>query len=78
MSDFFLAVPIGLYSGLWIELKVGNGKLSVEQSRFLFRKNERGYIALAAWGFEAAKQLILSYLKDYIAERDKIELKNSI
>jgi len=63
VADFFLALPCGIYHGLWIELKVGNGKLSVEQSAFLYRKNQRGYLAIAIWGFEAAKEVILNYLK---------------
>lgn len=63
VADFFLALPCGLYHGLWIELKVGKGKLSVEQSEFLFRKNQRGYLAIAIWGHDAAKEVILNYLK---------------
>lgn len=62
VADFFLAIPNNLYHGLWIELKVGKGKLSIEQSEFLFRKNQRGYLAIAVWGFEAAKEVILNYL----------------
>jgi hypothetical protein len=78
VADFFLAIPIDLYSGLWIELKVGKGKLSVEQSEFLFRKNKRGYIATACWGFDAAKDVILNYLKPYIANREGIDLISCI
>ena len=63
VADFFLALPCGLYHGLWIELKVGKGKLSIEQSEFLFRKNQRGYLAIAIWGHDAAKEVILNYLK---------------
>ncbi len=62
VSDFFLALPCGLYHGLWIELKVGKGKLTIEQSYFLHRKCERGYLALAVWGFEAAQEVIKTYL----------------
>ena len=76
VADFFLAFPIGDYSGLWIELKVGKGKLSIEQSKFLFRKNERGYLSIAVWGFEAAKEVILNYLKEYIITKSLIEQKN--
>jgi hypothetical protein len=68
VADFFLAVPImnpegPWYAGLWIELKVGKGKLSVEQSEFLYRKNEMGYMAIAVWGFDAAIVVINNYLK---------------
>lgn len=68
VADFFLAIPVhnrsGVWcSGLWIELKVGKGKLSKEQISFLERKRLRGYEAVAACGFEAAKSFILDYLK---------------
>jgi hypothetical protein len=62
VADFFLALPIGQYAGLWIELKVDKGKLSVEQSAFIHRKSERGYVAVAVWGEDAAKAAILAYL----------------
>lgn len=65
VADFFLALPYGNYHGLWIELKVGKGKLSIEQSAFLYRKNERGYLAIAVWGFDAAIEVIKNYLKNY-------------
>lgn len=63
VADFFLALPHSGKFGLWIELKVGKGKLSKEQISFLERKRLRGYEAVAAWGFEAAKSFILDYLK---------------
>jgi len=62
VSDFFLAIPCGGYHGLWIELKVGKGRLSKEQDAFLERKYIRGYMSMAVWGHDAAKALILSYL----------------
>lgn len=62
VADFFLAIPSGIYHGLWIELKVGKGKLSDEQIKFLERKTARGYAAIAVWGFEAAIETIKSYL----------------
>lgn len=62
VSDFFLAVPRNGKSGLWIELKVGNGKLSNEQRKFIDRKILRNYDAVAVWGFEAAKEIIIAYL----------------
>lgn len=62
VSDLFLAIPMQGYHGLWIELKVGKGKLSEEQIKFLERKTSRGYFAIAVWGHEAAKEVIKSYL----------------
>lgn len=74
--DFHLAFPCNGYHGLWVELKVGKGRLEPEQKEFIQRKNERGYHALAVWGFEAAKEVFSIYLKDYIANRAKQNLIN--
>jgi len=65
VADFFLAIPIDGYSGFWLELKVGKNKVSPEQEAFLTRKMARGYLCAACWGFEAAKELILTYLRNY-------------
>jgi hypothetical protein len=64
VSDFFLAIPSNGYHGLWLELKVGKGKLSPEQILFIDRKISNGYMAIAVWGFDAAIEVIKSYLKD--------------
>lgn len=78
VADFFLALPQNGKSGLWIELKVNNNKPSPEQVKFVNRKSERNYIAVFAWGFEAAKQIILCYLFDYMAIRDDNAQKNAV
>ena len=65
VSDFFLAIPKNKSAGLWIELKIGKNKPTKEQIEFLERKMNRGYHAAVVWGFEAAKDVIVSYLKDY-------------
>lgn len=64
VADFFLDIPNTLFRGMWLELKVGSGKLSPEQVKFLERKTARGHYAMAAWGFESAKELINKYLMD--------------
>jgi hypothetical protein len=63
--DFFLALPVLGKCGLWIELKVGNNKLSKEQKEFMVRKVMRGYECKVVWGEEEFKQEIMNYLKDY-------------
>lgn len=65
VADFFLALPLNGKAGLWIELKVGKNKASKEQEEFLARKAWRGYECACVWGTEAARQVILEYLKDY-------------
>lgn len=67
--DIFLAIPENGYHGLWVELKEGKGQLTHEQIQFIERKNQRGYFAIAVWGFEAAKKVILDYLRNYICIR---------
>jgi hypothetical protein len=75
VADFFLAVSSNGAFGLWLELKTGKNKPSKEQSEFLARKLLRGYDALVVWGFDGAKEAILSYLKDYSAIRYSIDPK---
>lgn len=65
VADIFLAIPNNGKAGLWIELKVLNGRLTKEQREFLSRKTARGYVALAVWGWEDAKEATLSYLKGF-------------
>ncbi len=65
VSDFFLALPLDDYAGFWLELKVGKNKVTHEQEAFLTRKIARGYMCAACWGFDAAKELILAYLRNY-------------
>lgn len=62
VSDYFIMRPMPPYSGLIIELKVHNGKLSKEQSKFLFDMNEEGYLARCCFGANQAIDLICSYL----------------
>ncbi len=69
VADFFLAFPQNGKSGLWIELKVGKNKPTNEQVDFLARKFSRGYASVVAWGFDGAKEIILSYLSDYMSSR---------
>ncbi len=76
VSDFFLALPCGGHHGLWIELKVGKGKLSPEQISFLDRKTSRGYLAVPAWGFEAVMEIIKTYLNSGLTNCFQSEPKN--
>jgi len=64
VSDFFLAVPRHGHHGLWVELKAGAGRLSPEQKEFIKRKNANGYLAIPAWGYDEAKNIIKEYLQN--------------
>jgi hypothetical protein len=76
VADFFLALPLNGQAGLWLELKVGKNKPTKEQMEFLARKAMRGYEALVVWGFDAAREMILAYLENYIPIRHELVPKN--
>ncbi|TAL13912.1 hypothetical protein EPN95_04460 [Patescibacteria group bacterium] len=63
ISDYFLAVPRGSYSGFWIELKAMDGRPSPEQLAFLGRQREYGYAAEWVKGWEGMAEMIVEYLK---------------
>lgn len=70
VSDYFLAYPREVMGqafrrncgGLWIELKTAAGRLSKPQIEWLARMEKRGYAAVAAYGWEAARSAIRAYL----------------
>ena len=67
VSDLFLAVPVGEYSGLWLEMKDYNKKassLSVEQKEHLELMANNGYAAEWAAGFDEAKEIITDYMNN--------------
>lgn len=70
--DFFLALPLNGRAGLWVELKVGKNKPTKEQLEFAERKIQRGYDAVFVWGTNAAREVIRTYLKDYITNSQKV------
>lgn len=60
--DMFLAVPVGKYHGLWIELKRPTGRIAPSQKTMLGELDAQGYAAYASYGFDAAVKLIMGYL----------------
>lgn len=66
VSDLFLPYPIDKYHGLWIELKVGEKKLSKakkEQVEWLNKMRKAGYAAFITFGFEETIYLLDCYLR---------------
>lgn len=64
VPDICLPVPRGGYNGLYIEMKrIRGGRLSDEQRGWLAALTANGYRAEVCRGWEAAKDLILEYLK---------------
>lgn len=62
VSDLFIALPRGQWSGCWLELKEGKGKPSQAQKDFLARMIKNGYMAACVTGLEAAQEVIKQYL----------------
>lgn len=70
VSDYFLAYPMEVIGqalrrncgGLWLKLKTSSGRLSKPQIEWLERMERRGYAAVAAYGWEAARSAIRAYL----------------
>jgi hypothetical protein len=55
-------IPLGIYHGLFIELKYGKGKPSENQVTALNRKTNRGYFCALCYGHEEAIEVIKEYL----------------
>lgn len=63
IPDIFLPFPTRHYSGLYIELKKKNdGKVSVDQKRWLTRLRARGYCTRVCRGLEDAQLETIMYL----------------
>jgi hypothetical protein len=56
-------VAVHPYHGLRIEMKAGSGRLSSEQRLWLRALADHGYCAVVAFGWEAARDAILCYLR---------------
>lgn len=64
VPDVFLPVPRGRYHGLFIEMKrADGGRLRPDQEGWLEALREQGYRAEVCHGFDAARLVIIEYLK---------------
>lgn len=63
VPDLFLPAVRPPRSGLMIELKRPGGIVAKEQIWWQNALNEAGYLAVVCYGWEEAKQVILTYLK---------------
>lgn len=62
VSDYFLAVPRRPFSGLWLEMKRPDGKVSAEQKQFMVDMRALGYDCQVARSTDEARQIIETYL----------------
>ena len=63
VPDICLAYPAGKWHGLFIEMKYGDNAPTAQQECWIRALNTAGYLAVVAWGFEAAKEVIEAYLE---------------
>lgn len=61
IPDLCLPVPVGGFSGLYIEMKTDDGRPSKEQTEIIARLCGLGYRAVICYGAREAKQAILDY-----------------
>lgn len=62
VSDMFLSVPRGEFSGCYIEMKAPDGRVSPSQDVFMSEATKAGYAAYACYSFDQAVNLITNYL----------------
>ena len=61
VSDLFIPRKQGIYSGLWLELKVGKNKPTPAQANFLAQMTKEGYMAVCVCGADAAIEFIKTF-----------------
>ncbi|ARZ00521.1 hypothetical protein AXW37_06340 [Yersinia ruckeri] len=64
VPDLFLALPRGGYAGLWIEMKILNGKPTPDQNHWLNKMNEIGYLATIKFSCVEAMKTITEYINN--------------
>ena len=64
VPDISLPVARGKYHGLFIEMKVGNNKLTKEQQQWFKALEEEGYATQVCYGWLEAREVIEKYLSE--------------
>ena len=64
VPDISLPVARGKYHGLFIEMKVGNNKLTKEQQQWFKALEEEGYATHVCYGWLEAREVIEKYLSE--------------
>lgn len=63
VSDLCLPYPKGIYCGLYIEMKYGDGRQQPSQKEFLKDMAEAGHFVATCYSAEEAIQIITEYLR---------------
>lgn len=61
VADLFLPVKMGIYGGLYIEMKSEKGRTSIDQSKFLKAVSDNGYAAFVCYSAVEAIDKIKGY-----------------
>lgn len=64
VPDIVLPYPHARYHGLYIELKAGKNTTTAEQRKWLKYLSEHGYYTAVCYGWDTARDLIITYLKE--------------
>ena len=64
VPDLFIPVPRWSYHGMFIEMKAGKNKTTLNQKKWLKLLAENGYIAHVCYGFDDARALIDWYFNE--------------
>lgn len=78
VPDLHLPVPKGVYSGLYIEMKYGSGRLEKSQREFLNEAMKYGNYCAVCYGAEEAINIIEQYINLKNMDKGKAENKMQI
>lgn len=80
ISDLFISVPRQNRNGLWLEIKVKNGKLSEEQKEFLESQVKNNFAAACCWDLEAVISVVSNYLSnnDFSMQFESVIYKKTV
>lgn len=74
VPDLFVPVPNRYFSGLFIEMKAQQGKVSEYQKNWIQLLNHNGYLAVVCYGFQEAKEVLDRYISQ-IVKPDRNEFR---
>jgi len=63
VPDLFLAYPSNGYSGLFIEMKIGKNKKTIDQDQYFHMLTAVGYLCKEVRSFDEFVDLIVNYFK---------------
>ena len=64
VPDLMLPVSKGGYHGLFIEMKAGKNKPTVNQEKWIHDLSLQGYLSLVCYGWEEAAKTLMKYLNE--------------